>query len=66
MSGGNFFFSFTQPAGVSGITYGAEWCADFSAGWTAVSDTGSGTLHVFSVAIGSNAKIFMRLRVSSP
>ncbi len=65
-SGGNFYFSFTQPAGVSGITYGAEWCADFSGGWTPVTDTGSGTLHVFSVAIGSNAKIFMRLRVTSP
>ncbi len=65
-SGGNFFFSFTQPAGVSGITYGAEWCADFSDGWTSVSDTGSGTLHVFSVAIGTNTKIFLRLKVTSP
>ena len=65
LSGGNYFFSFTQPSGVSGITYGAQWSAALS-GWNTIADTGSGTLHVFSVPVASNTKIFLRLTVSSP
>lgn len=66
-SGGNYFFSFTQPPGVSGVTYGAEWRAALDAGnWQSVTDTGSGGNHIFSVPIGANRKMFMRLKVSSP
>ena len=65
--GGNFVFSFTQPAGVSGITYGAEWRPALDTGiWQPVSDSGSGGLHTFSVPIGSNTKLFMRLTVKNP
>ena len=67
ITGGNYAISFTQPAGVSGVAYGAEWRADLSAGnWQAVTDIVSGTTHTFSVPIGVNAQIFMRLTVSSP
>lgn len=67
MSGGNLFYTFTQPASVTGVTYGAEWRADLSSGiWTQVADTGSGTTHTFSVPIAGNPQIFMRLRVSTP
>ena len=31
-SGGNFIASFTQPSGVSGITYGAEWSTTLQPG----------------------------------
>jgi len=66
-NGGNLYFSFTPPAGVSGITYGAEWSQTLSTGsWTAVADTGSSPQHVFSVPIGTKTKLFMRLKVTSP
>jgi len=63
--GGNYGITFTQPAGVSGVNYGAEWCADFSSGtWTPVADTGTAPQHVFSVPIGGNTQLFLRLRVT--
>lgn len=66
MSGGNFTIAFTQPAGVSGITYGAEMSATLLAGsWTPVADTGSGNQHTFSVP-GNATKSFVRLKVTSP
>jgi hypothetical protein len=66
LSGGNYTFSFTQPAGVSGVTYGAEWSSTLVSGsWTSITDTGSGTQHIFSVPVGSNTQLFMRLKVSS-
>ena len=65
--GDNYVVTFAQPAGVSGIIYGAEWSADLTPGsWAPIADTGSGTTHTFSVSIGSNQKMFIRLRVSSP
>ena len=68
-TGGNFVVSFTQPAGVSGITYGAEWCTTLSnnpADWASIADTGTSTTHTFSAPIGTNTKMFMRLRITSP
>jgi hypothetical protein len=65
--GGNYVITFTQPAGVSGVTYGAQWRADLSSGtWTPIGDTGSGTTHTFSVPVAGNPQIFLRLTVSSP
>ncbi len=67
MAGGNLFFSFTEPAGVGGITYGADWKLTLDAGtWEAIPDTGTGTQHIFSVPLDSNPQMFMRLRVTSP
>ncbi len=66
VSGGTMFFSFTQPAGVSGITYGAEWSTTMKSGeWFPVTDTGSGNQHVFSIPM-SGTGMFMRLKVTSP
>lgn len=66
-SGGNYIVSFTQPAGVSGITYGAEWSTMLAAGtWTAIADSGSALNHVFSVSIGGNSRVFLRLKVTAP
>ncbi|MEI7911328.1 MAG: hypothetical protein WCK77_16975, partial [Verrucomicrobiota bacterium] len=56
---------FAQPAGVTGITYGAEWSASLLPGtWTGVPDSGSGDQHVFSVPVGAGPRMFMRLRVT--
>ena len=64
---GNLFYSFTEPVGISGITYGAEWQLTLQANnWQAITDTGTGTQHVFSVPIGSNPQLFIRLRVTNP
>ena len=67
MDSGNLFFSFTEPPGVGGITYGADWRLTLDADtWEAIPDTGTGTQHIFSVPIDSNPQMFMRLRVTSP
>jgi probable HAF family extracellular repeat protein len=69
ISGGNLIYSFTEPYGVSGITYGALWSATRQPNdWHAVPDTGdlSATppAHLFSVPMGTNAQLFMRLTVA--
>ena len=43
MGGGNLFYSFTEPFGVSGIIYGAQWSATMQPNdWHPVPDTGDG------------------------
>jgi fibronectin-binding autotransporter adhesin len=68
--GSNMEMSFTQPAGVSGITYGAEWSSALSsnpADWTDIPDSDpSLTGFNFSVPIGSNTRVFMRATVTNP
>ncbi len=57
----------TQPAGVSSITYGAEWSTTLQAGsWTPIPDTGSGSTHTFRLPIGTAPKLFLRLQVTDP
>ena len=44
---------FSQPAGVTGVTYGAEWSATLLPdSWTAVPDTGTGNDHLFRLPAG--------------
>lgn len=67
--GGDFVISFPTPAGISGITYGAEWSPALStnpADWTTIPDTGTGGTHVFSVPVGINQRMFVRMKVTSP
>jgi uncharacterized delta-60 repeat protein len=67
LSGGNFAFSFTQPDGVSGITYGAEWSSTLLPGsWTAIPDTGNSPQQVFSLPTTGQPKIYTRLVVTAP
>jgi alpha-tubulin suppressor-like RCC1 family protein len=63
-AGGNLFISFTEPPGVTGVTYGAESSATLQGDWQPVPDTGTGTLHIFSVPIGSNILLFLRLKLT--
>ncbi len=64
LSGGNFTYTFTEPSGVSGIIFGAEWSTSLEAGsWQTITDTGNPPQHTFSVPVGTNTKILMRLRV---
>lgn len=65
--GSNLVMTITQPAGVSGITYSAEWSPTMAPGtWLPVADTGTGNQHTFSVPMGTNKRMFMRFRVTSP
>lgn len=65
VSGSDFTVSFTQPAGVSGVTYAAESSTTLQGpSWTPVTDTGSSSQHVFSIA--RTTKGFIRLKVTSP
>jgi hypothetical protein len=67
MSGGNFFYDFIEPDGVSGVTYGAKSSTDLGAGsWRTVPDTGGGGEHIFSVPVDANSQLFMRLTVTVP
>lgn len=68
--GGNYVISFIQPAGVSGITYGAEWSTVLTnnpADWTSIADSDpSPTGYTFSVPIAGTERVFMRLTVTGP
>jgi hypothetical protein len=59
--------SFNTPAGVSGITYGAEWTESLDpANWQPVPDTGTGATHIFSMPVAGRPSLFLRLKVSVP
>jgi probable HAF family extracellular repeat protein len=66
LSGGNLFYSFTEPFGVSGITYSAQWTTTLGANsWQTAADTGDSSAtpptHFFGVPIAANSQVFMRL-----
>jgi hypothetical protein len=66
-AGANYSVTFTQPDGVTGITYGAEWSSTLLPGsWAAISDTGVAPQHTFSLAAGADPKLFLRLKVTVP
>ena len=66
-NGGHFEVSFTEPPGVSGILYGAEWSDTLLPGsWIQIPDAGSGGGHVFRVPRNAGPRAFMRLRVTKP
>lgn len=65
--GPNFVLSFTEPVGVTGITYGAEWSTTMASNdWHPITDTGTPPQHTFSVPIGGNQVLLVRLKVTSP
>jgi len=65
--GNNVVISFTEPAGISGILYGAEWSQTLlPGGWTALTDSGTPPQHVFSLPVGNKDRIYMRLKVTNP
>ena len=66
-SAGTLGFTFTEPSGISGIRYGAEWTQTLnSPTWTALPDAGSGSLHDFRTFVGRLPSAFMRLKVTVP
>ena len=66
VTGGNVVVRFTEPPGVAGIIYGAQWSATLLPGsWTDVPDTGASPEHIFSVP-AIPPRVFMRLKVTVP
>lgn len=64
---GVFGVSFTQPSGVSGITYKAEWSNSLASGsWAAIADTGTGATHTFNLPAGTDPRVFFRYIVTVP
>jgi hypothetical protein len=61
---GHLEYHFNQPAGITGITYGAE-CSDDLQSWSVVADEGAAGAHVFRIPLGLGNK-FLRLKVTQP
>jgi hypothetical protein len=62
---GKFRYDFTEPAGVSGVFYGAEWSATLAHdSWHPLPNLGSGTRHIFEAPPNEN-RAFMRIVVSA-
>ena len=58
---------FTQPAGIIGIIYGAEWSPTMAAGsWQPLTDTGTVPQHTFTVPVTDSLQKFVRLKVTTP
>lgn len=66
LDGGNFLYDFSEPANVSGVTYGAESSSGMENDWQAVIDSGTGPRHVFSVSTNGLPRQFLRLKVTRP
>lgn len=64
-SASDYYFSFTPPAGITDVVYGAEWSTSFLPdSWTPISDSGVSPQRLFSVPIENKQKLFLRLRVT--
>jgi len=67
LNAGVYGVSFTEPAGVSGITYKAEWSPSLAGGsWTPIPDTGSGETHTFNIPAERHPRLFLRYVVTEP
>ena len=65
LAGGNLILTVTQPSGVTGVAYGAEYSTTLAPGsWIAVPDTGVPPVRVFSRPAGSQ-RLFMRLVITN-
>lgn len=63
--GNNFSMGFSEPIGISGVRYGAEWSASLLPGsWTPITDTGVPPQHQFTVPVGSQNQLFLRFTIS--
>ena len=54
-------------AGVSGVTYQAQWSSTLAPGsWTLIPDTGSANTHTFSLPAASEPRLFIRYLLTLP
>jgi hypothetical protein len=62
ISGDHIVSSFTKPPGVSAIQYAAEWSDDLNR-WSEIPDSGNGDVHVFTVRIPTQGRLFVRHKI---
>ena len=60
--GNNYTITFAQPAGVAGLTYGAQWSRNLS-NWMPVTDSGSGGNHTFTVNKLGETQVYFRYQI---
>ena len=60
--GNTLTVTYTQPAGITDVAYGAQWTTDFVT-WNNIADTGSGNTHTFTVSTVGRDKMFFRHRL---
>ena len=58
-AGNTLSATYSQPAGVTGVTYGAEWSRDLTV-WNTIADTGAGNTHTFNANVTGEPKVFFR------
>ena len=64
---GNSVLSFTQPAGVTGITYHAAWSTTLQPGsWVAIPDTGIAPQHTFTIPAAAGPRRFLQFTATAP
>jgi hypothetical protein len=61
--GSTLVTSYSQPSGVTGVTYRAEWSRDLAA-WFNIADTGTGGTHTFTLSILNEPRVFLRHNVT--
>lgn len=61
--GNTLTVTYIQPAGVTGVTYGAEWSTNL-ADWFDIADSGSGNTHTFTVSTVGQDRMFFRHRIT--
>ncbi|MGB8169731.1 MAG: choice-of-anchor tandem repeat GloVer-containing protein [Chthoniobacteraceae bacterium] len=67
LSAGYFGVTFTEPPGVSGVLFGAEWTQTLNPPtWVPLPDSRFGSIHDFRVFVGNRPSGFMRLKVTVP
>jgi hypothetical protein len=59
ISGGVMNVTYTEPSGITGVAYGAQWSLNLVT-WNPIPDTGSNGTHVFSVNTAGQTKMFFR------
>ncbi len=60
--GNNYTVTFPHPAGVTDVTYGAQWSPNLAT-WTPVTDTGGGGNHTFSVNKVGKGQVYFRYQI---
>jgi hypothetical protein len=61
--GNTYSVTFSAPAHVTGVVYGAQWSRNLAT-WTPVTDSGSGGNHTFSVSTPGETRVFFRHHIT--
>lgn len=65
-SGDSLTLSLSEPTGVTGVSFGVEWSISMAEGtWQALTDTGSGKQHIFTLPMTGGQRKFARFKVSN-